>query len=119
VRFGKPYPAPRPPGWGKLGNYERALWRWNWCNGRIEQLRPACEAFVTVRYEDLFAADESSRTATMRDITNALGIGELVHAHLANMSERANASTARQAIADRSAAAAICGALARAYGYDY
>ncbi|MBS7670773.1 hypothetical protein [Croceicoccus gelatinilyticus] len=65
VPFAKPYPSPRPPGWGNRPEIERALWRWHWCNSRIEDLKPHCEAYSLVRYEDVFSTDLESASETI------------------------------------------------------
>lgn len=119
VPFGKPYPVPRPPEWGNLDTYKRALWRWNWCNQQICQLRRESDAFSVVRYEDLFADHESDRSAALRTIAQTLSLPSSTMDGDQPMYERANASSGAPGNIDRLAAQQICGNMARTYGYDY
>jgi len=119
VPFAKPYPAPRPKGWGGMGEYERALWRWNWCNTRIAMLRDACEAYALVRYEDLFSPDEATRLDVLRVIGETLALPRPLIADATDTALRENAFSAPNRILDREAARRISGDLAREYGYDY
>lgn len=119
IPFAKPYPAPRPEGWRAMDEYERALWRWNWCNARIAMLRDACDAYLLVRYEDLFSPDEATRLETLRIIGETLALPGPLVASAAEMDLRANAFNDSSRRFDRKAAQRICGQLARTYGYDY
>lgn len=119
VPFGKPYPVPRPTGWNKLESYERALWRWNWCNSRIGELQSVSEAFAVVRYEDLFAQERELRAAALHSIVKTLDLPDSTSVNGDGMGDRANASSSEGVELDRSTPSRICGALARTYGYDY
>jgi hypothetical protein len=119
VPFAKPYPAPRPKGWGALGEYERALWRWRWCNERISSLHSTATAYSLVRYEDLFSGKAELETEALGKIAQTLGLpGDLVATDDA-MSARANPSKGSGPDIDLSATRRICGDLARTYGYAY
>ena len=119
VPFAKFNPAPRPTGWNRLNEYERALWRWNWCNSRIQALQAQSDVYARVRYEDLFADDERRAATTLDLIRATLSLPATLQATRDDMSVRANPSTRDGPEIDRAAAARICGPLARSYGYDY
>jgi hypothetical protein len=119
IPFAKPYPVPRPQGWRSLTEYERALWRWNWCNGRIGQLRPIADAYALVRYEDLFAPEPATRLAALETIMTTLELPGQLAGVRSDMGIRANASGGDGQDVNRPAAKRICGELARVYGYDY
>jgi hypothetical protein len=119
IPFAKPYPVPRPEGWRGLGEYERALWRWNWCNERINQLRPIADAYALVRYENLFASEPEARIAALETIGTTLDLPGRLADVRADMADRANPSPGKGHNIDRPTAKRICGQLARDYGYDY
>jgi hypothetical protein len=119
IPFAKPYPAPRPRGWRDLDAYERALWRWNWCNRRVGDLSPLAEAYAVVRYEDLFSATDEARARALSTIAATLGLPGQLEFRPGDMDVRANASDGDGPGMDREAARRICGELARGYGYDY
>lgn len=119
VPFARPNPSPRPPGWRQLGEYERALWRWTWCNDRIGQLRSECEAYAFVRYEDLFTNGYSSRSEALEKIGTTLALPGTLEADCDEFRIRENASAASTTNVNQQAAAEICGRLARSYGYEY
>lgn len=119
VPFVKPYPAPRPEGWGGLGEYERALWRWRWCNERISSLRATATAYSLVRYEDLFSGNAELEAEALGKIVETLRLPGDLMASDAAMSSRANPSEGPGPDIDLAAARRICGDLARTYGYAY
>lgn len=119
IPLAKPYPTPRPAGWRAMNAYERALWRWNWCNGRIGELQALSDAYALVRYEDLFSPDERLRTNALHVIGTTLGLQEPLKAGAEIIKMRVNPSPAQTPPADMESARRICGKLASAYGYDY
>jgi hypothetical protein len=119
VPFAKPYPTPRPRGWGALSEYERALHRWRWCNERISGLRSTATAYSLVRYEDLFSGKSELETEALGKIAQTLGLPADLVATDDAMSSRANPSEGPGPDIDLSAAHRICGDLARTYGYAY
>jgi len=119
VPFAKPYPVPRPEGWQRLNEYERSLWRWNWCNERIGQLEANSEAYALVRYEDLFAPNSSVRSAAFETLVTTLDLPGQLEPAPDELRVRANAWDGDGLGIDRQSAARICGKLARAYGYAY
>lgn len=118
VPFAKPYPAPRPDGWRRLDEVEKALWRWRWCNERILALAPACESFTTVRYEDLFGDDRATRTGALDRVVATLDVPLDRAPGDDAMSSRLNPAPRRPIAVDRDAVGRICGPLARDLGYD-
>ncbi|MTI05381.1 hypothetical protein E1180_07615 [Roseibium denhamense] len=119
VPFAKPYPTPRPRNWSKLSDYERALWRWNWCNNRILELRDQCTAFTIVRYEDLFNADANKTVSALNGICNTLALSPPDQFDLDSLAKRLNPKPDKGLVADPLAASRICGELAREFGYAY
>ena len=119
VPFAKPYPSPRPEGWPNLSEFERALWRWRWCNERISSLEPVAEAYALVRYEDLFSADGPVQEAALSTIVETLDLPGKLVATADTMSMRANPSEGPGPDADTQATHRICGDLARTYGYAF
>jgi hypothetical protein len=119
VPFAKPDPVPRPANWSSFNEYERALWRWNWCNSRIEAVRGDSTAYAMIRYEDLFGLDEVLRQEALATIGGALDLPARVHADRRQISIRANPSVRPGPSIDREAARRVCGELARSFGYDY
>lgn len=77
VPFAKPYPSPRPPKWHSMGDYERALHRWRWCNQQIEEIAPKCDSYIRIRYEELFSADDALAIKAVRQLCEALGLPPL------------------------------------------
>ncbi len=119
VPFAKPYPSPRPDGWGKQSEYERALWRWRWCNERIEAIRSLCHSYTVIRYEDLFSEDPGEAQATIGVICATLGLQHLGQIDRDEMNRRVNAKPPSAVGVDKAAAKRICGDLAGGYGYAY
>lgn len=120
VPFAKPYPAPRPADWQDLDDYQRALWRWNWCNERILAIRGECDAYALVRYEDLFSSSPATRQDAISTIFETLALGPAPVVEQASMDERVNPAPDAGGITDPDGALArgICGPLARRFGYD-
>ncbi len=79
IPFSKPYPSPRPPGWLKLTELERQLWRWRYCNERILQVRTTCRQYTRVRYEELFASSADVRRSTAQMIVDACQLSPVRH----------------------------------------
>lgn len=119
VPFAKPYPAPRPHHWHQLSEFEKALWRWTWCNKRIVNLREHCAAYVLIRYEDLFAQDIAQREAAIATIFDTLALPKLKPINWGAMSDRINQGPENQIEIDRDAVRRICGDLALDFGYAY
>jgi len=119
VPFAKPYPAPRPEGWSRLSEYERALWRWNWCNERILELRGACTVYTLIRYEDLFGPDRGETTAALSKICETLALPIPESFDLTSLETRLNPKPASELVIDQDAAARISGDLAGRLGYAY
>ncbi|WP_193366835.1 hypothetical protein [Pelagibius marinus] len=117
--FARPYPSPRPAGWRACSDYERALWRWNWCNQRIHNLRAQTTSFALVRYEDLFSQDEAVRAVAFQAISDCLDLPGLLEAGPADLNNKENPYAWVGQPGDRQAAGRICGVLARQCGYDY
>ncbi len=117
--FAKPYPVPRPDGWAALDELERALWRWRFCNEQILALRPRCESYTIVRYEDLFSADPAQRQAALRDLFSQLPVTLEANLSIVDTSTRVNPAPRSPAPGDISDAAlrAICGDLMATLGY--
>lgn len=119
IPFAKPYPSPRPDGWRHLPEYQRALWRWRWCNERIAGIRDACEAYAIVRYEDLFGEDSTAAKAAIDTICSTLDLPMPVRVDLEMKRKRLNPGPDSSINVDLKATARICGSLAAAYGYEY
>ena len=117
IPFAKPYPSPRPQGWAEFTEIERALWRWQWCNSRIENLRPHCEDYAIVRYEDLFSTDPEVVRQTVDLVSRALNLREPLRLATADLSQRANPSQGENRRPDQGEIDRICGELATKYGY--
>lgn len=120
VPFAKPYPSPRPARWQDLDDYERALWRWNWCNERILAIREQCDDYALVRYEDLFSSSPATRQDAISTIFQTLALGPTPVVEQTSMNERVNPAPDKGEIIDPDGAVAreICGLLARRFGYD-
>ena len=117
VPFARPYPSPRPPDWRDVSEFEKALWRWRWCNERITALRNDCAAFVVVRYEDLFSNNLDEREAALTAIVDTLALPPLIPIEWAALANRVNRSPPNRIEVDREATQRICGDLARDLGY--
>lgn len=117
VPFAKPYPSPRPRGWTRLPEIERALWRWQWCNSRIENLKPHCETYALVRYEDLFSTDLEMVRRTVDIVSRTLNLREPLRLDSADLSQRANPSQGENWRPGQDRIDSICGELASMYGY--
>lgn len=119
VPFAKPYPQQRPPGWRRLPEVHRALWRWRFCNETITGLASHCASYRVVRFEDLFSPAAAIRQTAMTEVRAALGLA--THGGIAppDISHRVNAGPAGDARRrpDPAVVQSVCGALARQYGY--
>lgn len=118
VPFSKPYPAPRPDGWGKLGAFEKALWRWNWCNTRIRALQPLAASYAVVRYEDMFSAELATRQKALTTVFEVLDLDLPETVDWDAMKTRLNPAPPGEMEIDRAAVRSICGPLARELGYE-
>jgi hypothetical protein len=120
VPFAKPYPAPRPQGWQALSDYEKALWRWNWCNERILAVRDHCEAYTVVRYEDLFHGSPDQRQRAIGAIFQTLDLGPEPLINDLDLGKRVNTAPPTNTVVDpdNSLAFDICGTLGRQFGYN-
>jgi hypothetical protein len=116
IPFATPYPAPRPPGWSGLPQAEKVLWRWNWCNERLLELKLLTPHYCLVRYEDLFG-DGGKREQALRRILATLGLGGDLPLNTAAFAERHNPAAAEAAPPDPAVTARICGDLAARLGY--
>lgn len=119
IPFAKPYPSPRPEGWRHLSEYQRALWRWRWCNERIAGIRDVCESYAVVRYEDLFGEDTFVAKAAIETICKNLDLPVPEQVDWETMRKRVNPGPDSTIVVDSRAAARICGSLAAVYGYEY
>lgn len=119
VPFAKPYPNPRPAGWRRMPEAERALWRWRACNERILSLRSNCAAYGLIRYEDLFSRDPQTSTDAFSQLMRLMPGGSAGAACSLNMLERHN--PAPQVSIPEPApelVRTICGDLAGRLGYE-
>ena len=116
VPFAKPYPSPRPKGWSRLPEIEKALWRWTWCNSRIMKLKALTPHYCVVRYEDLFASG-GARSAILSDVVKTLDLDYAGTFDAAPFSERRNPAPGTVAPPSPEAVARICGPLAKGLGY--
>ena len=119
IPFAKPFPSPRPPGWSKFSDYERALWRWNWCNSRISALQPMAEAYGIIRFEDLVSTNHAIREAALDKIAGTLALPGKLRLPADERMLPTNPSSAVETAPDYAAAKRISGQMARRYGYDY
>lgn len=118
VPFSKPYPAPRPAGWGRLSAFEKALWRWNWCNERILAIRDKAAGYAVVRYEDMFSDDLATRQTALTTVFETLDLALPAGIDWEAMKTRLNPAPPGEMEIDRAAVAAISGPLAAALGYE-
>jgi hypothetical protein len=118
VPFGTPFPTPRPEGWRRLDQVQRALWRWRHCNERIEALAQTADRYVRLRYEDLFVADRDTRERALRELLTAIDrpapadLDQLLDAPPANPAPSGQPVDVLDADV-----AAICGPMLSRYGY--
>lgn len=119
VPFSKPFPSPRPARWQNLSGYEKALWRWNWCNDKIASIADRCATFTVIRYEDLFSSDIDICRQQLETVVTTLDLPGSIVVSDAEIHRRENAFNSLSVVADRDAARRICREPARAYGYDY
>lgn len=117
IPFAKPYPSPRPKNWSEYTEIERALWRWKWCNSLIEKLKPHCEAYALVRYEDLFSTDLQVVRQTVDLACETLNLREPLRLEASDLSHRANPSRGEKRRPEQDKIDRICGELASSYGY--
>lgn len=121
IPFATPYPCPRPPGWRKLGPVERTLWRWRYCNEQILKIKPKCDRFALVKYEDIFSDDQAIRHVAMVQILETLRVppnidfSSHVIENRINTSQRENSS---EQLPDESVVQSICGKLLSQFGYE-
>lgn len=118
IPFAKPYPSPRPKGWLKLDKYEKALWRWHWCNSQILALKETADQYVLVRYEDLFSQDRSMQLETIQRIFNLFDLEVPSEIAESSFQEKVNPSPKMQISRNPIAEKTICGDLAKAFGYE-
>ena len=118
VPLAKPFPHPRPAGWSRLSELERALWRWRFCNERILALRPHCQSYAIVRYEDLFSTSPNQRGVALHSLLNHLPIDFDGDVSSIDMSTSVNpAPRATLGTLDKAAIRTICGDLMPVFGY--
>ena len=118
VPLAKPYPHPRPAGWSGLSELERAVWRRRFCNERILALRPQCQSYAIVRYEDLFSSNPNQRAATLHNLLSQLPVDFDGDTSSIDMSMTVNPSPpATLGGVDKAAIQAICGDLMPEFGY--
>jgi len=118
----KPYPFPHPSGWQTMSEFERALWRWRYCNENILRLQPACKHYVRIRYEDLFTENRDQQAETLGLLLDGLDLNPCGDLSWLQAQQRINAS--RQDIAFASATTSphvhsICGDLMSQFGYTH
>ncbi|WP_299191561.1 hypothetical protein [uncultured Litoreibacter sp.] len=118
VPFAKPYPSPRPDGWAGWSFYERNLARWAWCNTRIAELEGKAQAYVHIRYEDLFSDDLVTKEAAVMALFDTLGLERPSQIDWSLFETRANPAPPSGAEFDKAAAPRICGDAARRFDYD-
>ena len=118
VPFAKPFPSPRPEGWGRLDHYEKNLHRWVWCNQRILALADHAEAFATIKYETVFRGTDSDRKAAFQTLIDTLGLKPDASADWDKFARPANPAPPTTEEFDPEAAPRIAGELARKLGYD-
>lgn len=117
IPFAKPYPAPRPTGWGQLGSYEKGLWRWRWCNSNILALKDTAEKYVLVRYEDLFSDDKAVQMEAIHKVFDVFDLSPSAAISESVLRERVNPSPKTVFSENAKAEKEICGALAEEFGY--
>lgn len=117
IPFAKPYPAPRPDGWSKLGNYEKGLWRWRWCNSNILTLKDIADKYVLVRYEDLFSDDKAVQMEAIQKVFDVFDLPLPKDIPESVLRERVNPSPKEISSQNARAEVEICGELARKFNY--
>jgi hypothetical protein len=117
IPFAKPYPAPRPTGWTKLGNYEKSLWRWRWCNSSILTLKDAADKYVLIRYEDLFSEDKTVQMEAILKVFDVFDLPPPSDISDSFLRERVNPSPEIVFSENAKAEKDICGKLAEELGY--
>ena len=117
--FAKPYPHPRPEGWARLNELERALWRWRYCNEQIWTLRTHAQSYAVLRYEDLFSSDAERRGASLTELLHLLPLDFDGRLPEADFGARANPKPAssRPLSVGEARVEAMCGELMSAFGY--
>ena len=118
VPFSKPYPSPRPANWRQLGNYEKALWRWTWCNTKIEQLKPFTSHYVCIRYEDMFSETARTRMDTLNKLYKIFELKNMPKVDDPIFKARLNPAPISSDARNEAAEKEICGPLAKTYGYE-
>jgi hypothetical protein len=118
VPFAKPYPSPRPAGWGSLSEIDKALWRWHWCNSRLAALKDVTPYYCLVRYEDLFTENASGRNVLLEKIAATLGLDCHGPFDLETFGERRNPAPSVVAPPSPEATRRICCELGAQLGYN-
>ncbi|MCA9150124.1 MAG: hypothetical protein KDA92_12515 [Planctomycetales bacterium] len=126
IPFSRPYPSPRPAGWGNLSELERALWRWRWCNERIEAQRPYFTSYELIRYEDLFDRNADTRDLAMQKVLRGLDLHGLSADWQTRYDSRVNAAPVAKPSSrldgedcvNADVVRSICGDLMNRYGYE-
>lgn len=120
VPFAKPSPAPRPRGWRRMPELQRALWRWRFCNERIAEARRLAHRYRVIRYEELFSDCPLEREAAMAGLVELLPERPVAAIPAQAFERRRNAAPAARTrgAVDRRTVRAICGDLLVEYGYD-
>ncbi len=118
VPFAKPYPSPRPANWRQLGDYEKALWRWTWCNTKIEELKPFTSHYQRIRYEDIFSETPDIRMGALKKLCALFELGNMPQADDPVFKSRVNPTPLSSDAGNEEAEKKICGPLAETYGYE-
>ncbi len=120
VPFAIPYPVPRPAGWRSLSLVEKTLWRWRYCNEQILRIRPLCERYALIRYEDMFSTDAEVREQAMRLTLETLGLPaeDLGWLNVETRINPAPTSEKNQGLPDDELTSSICGELLGQMGYE-
>ncbi|MGD8327477.1 MAG: hypothetical protein PVF65_11225 [Sphingomonadales bacterium] len=118
IPFAKPYPAPRPEGWSHLSEFEKALWRWRWCNERLLALSKSATDFHTVHSEDLFGEDLEKRDTASKALFEGLALPGGFPQDFADSERHRNARPKGDIEKPQGAVVRICGPLAAELGYD-
>lgn len=118
VPFSKPYPTPRPEGWIRLSDVEKALWRWRWCNERLLAISDRVTAFQTIRSEDILSPESQKSEAAARALFNCLELPGTLPKKFATSVAHRNPRPEGLVAVPEGAVEDICGALATRLGYD-
>lgn len=118
VPFSKPYPSPRPADWSRCGDYEKALWRWQWCNSKIDEVASRTERHARIRYEDIFSDDAPVRSAALENLYSVFDLKRDLDLNHPIFRSRINPTPVQSDAGNPKAEREICGELAARYGYD-